>query len=321
MPDSDAFDDLMDRWEEQFAQGKELSPEDLCRDHSDFLEPARKYIRAMKAVGGGAAKTTIPSPSNAEPLKKPPYPEIPGYEILDELGRGGMGVVYRAWQKSLKRLVALKMVLREELASQVEILRFLGEAEALGQFQHPNIVQVYDVGDCKGHPYFALELVPGGSLNKRLVGVPLPPLEAAELIRTLARAVQFAHERGFIHRDLKPGNILLGEGGEPKIADFGLAKRWNATGLAEESPVRTASGEVLGTPAYMAPEQARGDVRGIGPGADIYSLGAILYELLTGQLPFTELPCSTSSIRSSTARRRSRAASSRVFRATSTRSA
>ena len=286
MHDSDAFDDLMDHWEEQFAQGNELSPEELCRDYPAFLDSARKYIRAMKAVGGGAAHAATISKERPEPATKSKYLDIPGYEILDELGRGGMGVVYRARQTSLKRLVALKMVLREDLAGQDDIARFRGEAEALGQLQHPNIVQVYDVGESGGHPYFALELVAGGSLNKRLAGAMLPPREAAELIQTLARAVHFAHERGFIHRDLKPGNILLDSSGEPKITDFGLAKRWSAMGTVQDSPVQTASGEVLGTPAYMAPEQARGEVRGIGPGADIYSLGAIFYELLTGQLPF-----------------------------------
>jgi len=241
----------------------------------------------MKAVvGGGAANDTASWAEKQETPEKVPRIDIPGYEILDQLGRGVMGIVYRARQKSLKRLVALKMVLREDLASKDEIERFRGEAEALGQLQRPNIVQVYDVGESGGHPYFALELVSGGSLNKKLEGVPLSSREAAELIHTLALAVHFAHERGFIHRDLKPGNILLDSAGQPKITDFGLAKRWSATGMAVDSPVRTASGEVLGTPAYMAPEQARGDVRGIGPGADIYALGAMLYELLTGQHPF-----------------------------------
>ncbi|MCE9532882.1 MAG: protein kinase, partial [Planctomycetes bacterium] len=289
MPASDDFDDLMDHWEEQFSRGNELSAEALCKTRPEFLESAKKYIRAMKAVGGGAAQETVSFTKRSETSEPIRRVEVPGFEIIDELGRGGMGVVYRARQKSLQRLVALKMILREDLASKDEIERFRGEAEALGQLQHPNIVQVYDVGESGGHPYFALELVSGGSLNKKLEGIPQPPREAAELIHTLALAVQFAHDRGFIHRDLKPGNILLDESGKPKITDFGLAKRWNPAGLAVDSPVRTASGEVLGTPAYMAPEQARGDVRGIGPGADIYALGAMLYEMITGQHPFRGL--------------------------------
>jgi serine/threonine protein kinase/WD40 repeat protein len=292
MPDSEAFDELLDRWEEEFEQGRELSPEELCRDHPDYLDSARKYIRALKAVGSGAAETG-PSTEGEGTLPGAPtsprhgQPAIPGYEIIGELGRGGMGVVYRARQTSLKRLVALKMVLREDIASPDGIARFRAEAEALGQLQHPNIVQVYDVGEIGGHPYFALELVPGGSLHARLeAGPALSPREAAELIRTVARAVHFAHEQGFVYRDLKPGNILLGPGGEPKVTDFGLVKRWGDSALTAETAIRTASGEVLGTPGYMAPEQASGDAREFGPGIDIYALGAILYELLTGSTPF-----------------------------------
>jgi serine/threonine-protein kinase len=206
--------------------------------------------------------------------------QVPGYEVLEELGRGGMGVVYKARQLGLKRLVALKMILAAEHAGPQQRARFRTEAEAVARCQHPNIVQIHDIGEHQGRPYFSLELVEGGSLEKRLVAHSFTAHQAARLIETLARAVQVAHRRGIVHRDLKPANILLTAEGEPKIADFGLAK------CLEGDAGRTQSGAVLGTPSYMAPEQAEGKVRKIGPATDVYALGAILYELLTGRPPF-----------------------------------
>jgi tetratricopeptide (TPR) repeat protein len=204
---------------------------------------------------------------------------VPGYEILGELGRGGMGVVYKARQVSLDRLVALKMVLAGAHAGPDALARFRAEAEAVARLQHPNIVQVYEIGASAGVPYFSLEFVEGGALDRRLDGTPRPPADAARLVETLARAVQEAHARGIVHRDLKPANVLVSADGTPKIADFGLAKRLDAEGN------QTRSGAVLGTPSYMAPEQAGGKSI-VGPAADIYSLGAVLYELLTGRPPF-----------------------------------
>ena len=201
------------------------------------------------------------------------------YEILAELGRGGMGVVYQARQADLDRIVAVKMLLSGPHAQAHDLEYFRREAEAVARLQHPHIVQVFDVGEHEGQPYFSLEYLPGGSLNKQLAGTPQPPQSAAALIVTLARALHHAHERGVVHRDLKPGNILLTTDGTPKITDFGLAKR-----LDNQS--HTVTGAVLGTPSYMAPEQAAGDSRRIGAAADIYGLGAILYELLTGRPPF-----------------------------------
>jgi serine/threonine protein kinase len=229
-------------------------------------------------------------------------PAIPGYEILEELGRGGMGVVYKARQISLKRIVALKMIRAVELAEAHELARFKAEAEAAAQLQHPNIVQIYEVGEYAGQPYFSLEYVDGGSLSDHL-RTELPSTDdAAAILVELAEAIHFAHVKGIIHRDLKPGNVLIGttektentekkgkkrgpasvysKSSAVKITDFGLAKQ-----LADQSG-RTTSGTVVGSPSYMPPEQAKGEIDRIGPRSDVYSLGAILYEMLTGRPPF-----------------------------------
>jgi hypothetical protein len=224
-----------------------------------------------------------------EPTVRPDGVSVPGYEVLSSLGRGGMGVVYKARHTGLGRVVALKMVLSGAHASEVDRARFRTEAEAIARLQHPNVVQVFEVGEHAGVPYLALEFCPGGSLEQKLSGTPLPPGEAAALVEALARAMQAAHDKGVIHRDLKPANVLLAspgrESGElvPKITDFGLAKKLGEAG-------QTASGAVLGTPSYMAPEQAEykpdAPARDIGPACDVYALGAILYECLTGRPPF-----------------------------------
>jgi hypothetical protein len=207
------------------------------------------------------------------------YPSVNGYELLGVLGRGGMGVVYMARQSCLNRIVALKMILSGHHAAAKELQRFRLEAEAVARLQHPNIVQIYEVGEQVGLPYFTLEYVEGGSLAKKLSAGPLPAREAALLTETLARAIHAAHQNGIVHRDLKPGNVLLSKDGVPKIADFGLAKYLGAGD-------QTHSGILLGTPSYMAPEQAAGRTREIGPATDVYALGAILYEMLTGRAPF-----------------------------------
>jgi WD40 repeat protein len=205
---------------------------------------------------------------------------IGDYELLEELGRGGMGVVYKAQQTKLRRLVALKMILSGEHAGDKELARFRSEAEAVARLQHPHIVQIFEVGEHEGHPYFSLEYCVGGSLEKKLQGTPLPPKEAAQLLETLAHAIHAAHQAGVVHRDLKPANVLLTADGTPKIADFGLAKKLG------DGAGPTASGTIMGTPSYMAPEQAGGKSKQIGPAADVYALGAILYEMLTGRPPF-----------------------------------
>ncbi len=204
---------------------------------------------------------------------------VPGYEVLGLLGKGGMGVVYQARHLALGRVVALKMILHAEHAGEEERRRFRSEAEAVARLQHPHVVQVFEVGEHQGLPFMALEYCPGGSLSDRLDGTPWPPAKAAALVETLARAVSAAHQAGLVHRDLKPANVLLSAEDQPKVSDFGLAKRMDARGM-------TQTGAVVGTPSYMAPEQASGDTRQIGPAADVYALGAILYELLTGRPPF-----------------------------------
>jgi WD40 repeat protein len=225
--------------------------------------------------------TTLP-PSPPQPDDLPASgPAVPGYEILGELGRGGMGVVYRARQVKLNRPVALKMILAGGHAGPDELARFQAEAEAVGRLQHPNIVQIHEVGESEGRPFFSLEFVAGGSLASRLDGTPWPAPQAARLVETLAGAMHAAHQQGIIHRDLKPANVLLAADGAPKITDFGLAKR-----LDPEAVGQTESGAILGTPSYMAPEQAGGRTKEVGPAADTYALGAILYELLTGRPPF-----------------------------------
>jgi WD40 repeat protein/tRNA A-37 threonylcarbamoyl transferase component Bud32 len=221
-----------------------------------------------------------PAVRTHRPARPPVGQEIiPGYEVLGELGRGGMGVVYKARQVKLRRLVALKMILAGAHARPDDLARFKVEAEAVARLQHPNIIQIHEIGEHGGLPYFSLEFCAGGSLASRLNGTPLPAPEAAQLIETLARAMHAAHQQQVIHRDLKPANILLTADGRPKITDFGLAKKLDEGG-------HTHTGEVMGTPSYMAPEQARGRAGEIGPHTDVYSLGAILYELLTGRAPF-----------------------------------
>jgi serine/threonine protein kinase len=206
-------------------------------------------------------------------------PAVPGYDILAELGRGGMGVVYKARQLALGRLVALKLIRDPALAGPAERARFRIETQAAARMRHPHIIEVYEAGEHDGRPFFAMELVEGGSLENHLTGKPQTASDAASLVRTLAEAVEHAHSQNVIHRDLKPANVLLAPA--PKITDFGLAKR-----LDSESTALTQEGAVLGTASYMAPEQAAGHAHDVGPQADVYALGAILYECLTGQPPF-----------------------------------
>jgi WD40 repeat protein/tRNA A-37 threonylcarbamoyl transferase component Bud32 len=251
----------------------------------------RSAVRALDHSQEATRKRAVESAPTILPSPK----QVGDYEILGEVGRGGMGVVYRVRHRGLHRLAALKMVLAGEFASPTQELRFRLEAELAARVQHPNIVQVYEIGSYEGRPFLALEWVEGGSLANRLDGKPWPPDEAAALIETLARAIDVAHSEGVVHRDLKPANILLSrEWGvrseekrtarsplpTPKITDFGLAQ------TIEGGRTMTQSGFLVGTPGYMAPEQAGGKRALVGPATDIYALGVVLYQLLTGQLPF-----------------------------------
>jgi tetratricopeptide (TPR) repeat protein/tRNA A-37 threonylcarbamoyl transferase component Bud32 len=319
MPE-DHLNSLLSAWEEQRRQGRDVPAAELCHDCPELLaELARRIaaVRRLEALAWSAAApvsdqrydphatncplppgagdqgamsrgTETPDPHATTDTGKDGTPAVSpdsglprrlgGYELLEVLGRGGMGVVYKARQASLNRLVALKMILAGGHAGPEALARFLREAETVARLKHPNVVQVHDYGSHEGTPYFSLEYLEGGSLADQLKGQPQPPARAAQMALMLARAVQAAHEQGIVHRDLKPANVLLAADGTPKVADFGLAKRGESG--------QTATREVLGTPSYMAPEQAGGHSKAVGPAADVYALGAILYECLTGRPPF-----------------------------------
>jgi eukaryotic-like serine/threonine-protein kinase len=202
------------------------------------------------------------------------------YILIEEIARGGMGVVYKAQQSKLNRTVALKMILSGQLASKADVARFYVEAEAAAHLEHSGIVPVFEVGECEGQQFFSMGFVEGDSLASVVRGGPLPPNEAAGLVEKVAQAIAFAHSKGVIHRDLKPANVLLDGDGFPKVTDFGLAKK------TQTDSQLTGTGQILGTPSYMPPEQASGNTKKVGPEADVYSLGAILYCLLTGRPPF-----------------------------------
>src|SRR5437016_435252 len=219
-----------------------------------------------------------PMPATARPAKI--LTDFGDYELLEEIGQGGQGVVYRARQKSLNRMVALKVIGLGTWATEVHVKRFRLEAEAAARLNHPCIVPIYDVGERDGACYFSMGLIEGGQLDAILKREPMPIRCAVELIVKLARTVEYAHEHRILHRDIKPGNILLDAKGEPHLTDFGLAR------LVEADSTVTGTLDVLGTPSYMAPEQAAGETAKLGKATDVYGLGAVLYQLLTGQPPF-----------------------------------
>jgi serine/threonine protein kinase len=319
---SGQLQELLLRWQEMRQQGGCPAADQVCASHPELLEELRGQIRAiqsMEAILGMpagqddvAAPLSGPQSLHAERsiLFRSPngdasaaeHVAIQGYEILGLLDRGGMGIVYKARQIGLKRIVALKTILAGPQALPEQLARFRTEVEAVAELRHPNIVQIYEVGEFQGQPYFSMEFIEGGSLAQRLGAGLFPPRAAARLLESLAEALGAAHQRGILHRDLKPANILLQfadrrlenerlhsascdlQSAIPKITDFGLAKRLHTEPQGEGSPTQT--GAILGTASYMAPEQAEGRSRDIGPLADIYALGAILYEMLTARPPF-----------------------------------
>jgi tetratricopeptide (TPR) repeat protein len=290
MPDREqVMDELVSQWQEWYAQGADMAATQLCRDCPELAPEVERRVTALRQAQHLVdTRDPLASAGPAPPGQGPPagpLPAVAGYEVLGELGRGGMGVVYQARHRALNRMVALKMILAGAHAGPEQRRRFRAEAEAVARLKHPNVVQIYEVGEHEGLPFLALEFVDGGSLDRRLNGQPLVPPKAAALLETLARAVHAAHEAGIVHRDLKPGNVLLEQPGPdaadlgtPKVTDFGLAKDLDAATVTTET--------VIGTPTYMAPEQAAGRSRDIGPRTDVHALGAFLYETLTGRPPF-----------------------------------
>jgi WD40 repeat protein/tRNA A-37 threonylcarbamoyl transferase component Bud32 len=278
LDDAGCLDDVMLAYLQSVESGQPLDRDDLIAAHPHLAAELADFFGNQDRIARLADE--LPTPLGGRRRVPRRIRVFGDYESLEEIAQGGMGVVFKARQKSLNRTVAVKMVLAGSQASDSAVRRFRAEAEAVAQLQHPAIVSIYEVGEHEGQPYFSMEYVAGASLAELARRNPLPAREAAEYIRQAAVAVQFAHEHGVLHRDLKPSNLLLDASGQVRITDFGLAKH-----LADDDRL-TTTGEVLGTPSYMAPEQARGDRPHVGPQADVYALGAVLYELLTGRPPF-----------------------------------
>jgi WD40 repeat protein/tRNA A-37 threonylcarbamoyl transferase component Bud32 len=248
-----------------------LSAHRVFTDHPELVEG---FIAAQQQPSSAAASTLLYPPAQ----RLPPAIRVPGYQVEGELGRGGMGIVYHAWQVALKRRVALKVIFASRDQSALMRERFRREIEAVARLPHANVVPIYEVGEHLGIAYYSMEFCPGGNLAGQLAATPQPPRWSAEVIATLARAMHYMHEKGIVHDDLKPANVLLAEDGTVKLGDFGLARQMDDESL-------TVTWEVPGTPYYMAPEQASRE-HAVGPAVDIYALGAILYECLTGRPPF-----------------------------------
>jgi serine/threonine-protein kinase len=270
---------------DRLQRGEELTLSRVCDEHPEFAEDLKLLWGTLviaevagKHDSSRAFESTGPSSDSGIWQLKLPI-QLGNYEFTDELGHGGMGVVYRAKQTSLGRYVAVKMIIRDRLSSQADRRRFFVEAEATAKLSHPGIVPLYEVGELEGRPFYSMQLIRGTTLAKRIADGPLPQREVARLMIPICRAVDYAHRHGILHRDIKPSNILIDEHDRARLTDFGLAKQEGV----HESLTRT--GVVLGTPSYMSPEQAGGRVNDLGPTSDVYSLGAVLYHALTGRPP------------------------------------
>ncbi len=289
--------ELLDGMLERSRGGPASSLEDLIATHPHLERELRELWATIQITEDFASFDGLFDESDGTPHEavSPGGPQtfeprdLGDYELLAELGRGGMGIVYKARQKTLDRIVALKMILRGDLASPADLARFRAEAEAAAQLHHPHIVPVYEVGEIDGRPFFSMKLIEGTTLSRRLLDGPLPSRTAAEMLAPICRAIADAHRRGVLHRDLKPSNILIDNDGLTFVTDFGLAKRVKTDrGDSRSAGLQglTHSGAILGTPSYMAPEQAAGSRGEVSSASDIYSLGAILYAMLTGRPPF-----------------------------------
>lgn len=263
------------------ASGRAIDFDAVGREHPDLIDEIRQLLAVGQMIDfAQQSPPTVAHPPASMPISPFPLPRtFGGYELVEEIGRGGMGVVYKAYEKALGRFVALKMILRGEHATAADLGRFDSEAKAVGGLTHSNIVPIYQVGSVGGQAFFSMKYVAGRTLAAVMADKPLHPRDAARYMIAIARAVQHAHEKGILHRDLKPSNILIDETDQPLVTDFGLAKR------VEGGESITGTGAIVGTPSYMAPEQAEG-VKNPTTACDVYSLGAILYELLTGRPPF-----------------------------------
>jgi serine/threonine-protein kinase len=272
---------LLDSYLAQLQAGQQPNRQDLLHSHPELAGVFDCLEALDKLAPHQPNELTLPH-SDASDSAELPLGDLGKFELLEELGRGGMGVVYKARQKDLGRLVALKVVLASQLAAQDVIERFHDEARAAAAVQHPNITALYDAGQVLGQPYIAMQYIDGPSLAQRLHQGAMSPDTAARIVAAVAVAVDHLHCKGAVHRDLKPSNVILDNQGTPYITDFGLVKM-----LTGDSH-KTITGVILGTPSYMAPEQAAGRAAEVGPQSDIYSIGAILYECLTGRPPFRE---------------------------------
>jgi serine/threonine-protein kinase len=276
LPDDAEGFAVLDAYLEELHAGRQPDRDRVLRERPE-LAGLLDWMESLDRLA--AEPATLPP---AIPKESGPAPADFGkYELLGELGRGGMGVVYKAWQRDLERTVAVKMILGSHLASEEQVARFQAEARVAGRLSHAHIVQVYEAGAVHGQPYFAMQYIEGRGLDWVLVEDPPAPADAVRLLAAVARAVAYLHSQGLIHRDLKPSNILVDSAGRPFLTDFGLAR------FLERESSLTQTGAIVGTPSYMAPEQAAGG-KEVGPRSDVYGLGAILYELLTGRPPFRE---------------------------------
>ncbi|MCA9079126.1 MAG: serine/threonine protein kinase [Planctomycetaceae bacterium] len=275
---------------DQLATGPPPDIEEFVRQHPGFEQNIREMWATIMVLQHAAPSSpeeegTFLAPSLHGSNTNAPPPSLSNYELDTELGRGGMGVVYRARQKSPRRTVAVKLLLGGDHASAQHQARFRSEAESVAKLDHPHIVKVFEVGENDGQPYFSMQYIPGTTLAQRIAQGPLPSREAAQLLIPVCRAIDYANQQGLLHRDLKPSNILLDEHGHPFVTDFGLAKQVRTQDSVAPHSL-THSGAIVGTPGYMAPEQAIGERGQLSPATDVYSLGAVLYAMLTGRAPF-----------------------------------